>query len=149
MIKASGDLFFAFLFVYLIMLKIWRIEVLDDIARLSVNINLSKKGEKGKTMCYEQIQMKKTFSIDLKSLYEYIGDGHTCYGYWIEHDEHEEYYDLRDSIALYACDGEVCKIIDIRKNYVALVCIGDNYSSFKFILTKKEFYFACHEHFNE
>lgn len=31
--------------------------------------------------------MGKTFSIDLKSLYEHILDSHTYFGYWIEHEE--------------------------------------------------------------
>lgn len=93
--------------------------------------------------------MGKKFSIDLKSLYEHIGDSHTHYGYWIGRDEHGEYYDLRDSFALYACDGEVCEVVDVGNNYVALVCVDDNCFSFKFTLTKKEFDFVCNEYSNE
>lgn len=91
--------------------------------------------------------MGKTFSIDLKSLYEHIWYGNTIYGYWIEHEESDDgsdgYYDLKDSSALYACDGEVCEVLDVKEHYVLLVCV-DN-SSHKFALTKEEFSFACHE----
>lgn len=65
--------------------------------------------------------MGKMFSIDLKSLYEHILDSHTYFGYWIEHEESDDgsdgYYDLKDSSALYACDGEMCEIMGIGIDY--------------------------------
>lgn len=92
--------------------------------------------------------MGKTFSIDLKSLYTHILDCHTYYGYWIEYEESDdgsdEYYDLKDSSALYACDGEVCEVMGVGRDYVLLVCV-DNNSSHGFVLTKEEFSFVCHE----
>lgn len=91
--------------------------------------------------------MGKTFSIDLKSLYEHIWYGNTIYGYWIEHEESDDgsdgYYDLKDSYDLYACDGEVCKVVGVGKDYVSLICVDS--PSHKFVLTKEEFGFACHE----
>nr|DAZ82108.1 MAG TPA: hypothetical protein [Caudoviricetes sp.] len=90
--------------------------------------------------------MEKTFSIDLKSLYEHIY-GNTIYGYWIEHEESDDgsdgYYDLKDSSALYACDGEVCEVVGVEKDYVLLTCVENR--SHKFALTKEEFGFVCHE----
>ena len=92
--------------------------------------------------------MEKTFSIDLKSLYEHMMGCHTNYGYWIEYEENDDgsdgYYDLKDSSGLYACDGETCKVVGIGRDYVLIVCADDD-SSHGFILTKKEFGFACHE----
>lgn len=91
--------------------------------------------------------MGKTFSIDLKSLYEHILDSHTYFGYWIEHEESDDgsdgYYDLKDSSALYACDGETCEIMGIGIDYVLIICVDSPTPTF--VLTKEEFGFACHE----
>lgn len=87
--------------------------------------------------------MGKTFSIDLKSLYEHILDSHTYFGYWIEHEESDVYYDLKDSSALYACDGEMCEIMGIGIDYVLITCIDSLAPTF--VLTKEEFGFVCHE----
>ena len=91
--------------------------------------------------------MEKTFSIDLKSLYEHILDSHTYFGYWIEHEESDDgsdgYYDLKDSSALYACDGETCEIMGIGIDYVLIVCVDSQTPTF--VLTKEEFGFVCHE----
>lgn len=92
--------------------------------------------------------MEKTFSIDLKSLYIHMMGFHADYGYWIEYEENDDgsdgYYDLKDSSSLYACDGETCKVVGIGRDYVLIVCADDD-SSHRFVLTKKEFGFACHE----
>lgn len=89
----------------------------------------------------------KTFSIDLKSLYPYMIGCHTYYGYWIEYEESDDgsdgYYDLKDSYALYACDGETCKVVSVGKDYVSIICVDS--PTHVFVLTKKEFGFACHE----
>lgn len=91
--------------------------------------------------------MGKMFSIDLKSLYEHILDSHTYFGYWIEHEESNDgsdgYYDLKDSSALYACDGETCEIMGIGIDYVLIVCVDSQTPTF--VLTKEEFNFVCHE----
>lgn len=91
--------------------------------------------------------MGKTFSIDLKSLYEHILDSHTYFGYWIEHEESDDgsdgYYDLKDSSALYACDGETCEIMGVGIDYVLITCIDSQTPTF--VLTKEEFGFVCHE----
>lgn len=91
--------------------------------------------------------MGKTFSIDLKSLYEHILDSHTYFGYWIEHEESDdgsdEYYDLKDSSALYACDGETCEIMCIGIDYVLITCVDSPAPTFA--LTKEEFSFVCNE----
>lgn len=91
--------------------------------------------------------MGKTFSIDLKSLYEHILDSHTYFGYWIEHEESDDgsdgYYDLKDSSALYACDGETYEIMGIGIDYVLIICVDNPTPTF--VLTKEEFGFACHE----
>ena len=91
--------------------------------------------------------MEKTFSIDLKSLYEHILDSHTYFGYWIEHEESDDwtdgYYDLKDSSALYACDGETCEIMGIGIDYVLIVCVDSQTPTF--VVTKEEFGFVCHE----
>lgn len=91
--------------------------------------------------------MGKTFSIDLKSLYEHILDSHTYFGYWIEHEESDDgsdgYYDLKDSSALYACDGETCEIMGIGIDYVLVTCVDSPTPTF--VLAKEEFGFVCHE----
>ena len=87
--------------------------------------------------------MGKTFSIDLKSLYEHILDSHTYFGYWIEHEGSDVYYDLKDSSALYACDGETCEIMSIGIDRVLITCVDNPTPTF--ILTKEEFGFVCHE----
>lgn len=73
---------------------------------------------------------------------------HTYYGYWIEYEESDDgsdgYYDLKDSFALYACDGETCEVMGVGRDCVLITCV-DNDSSHGFILTKKEFGFVCHE----
>lgn len=96
----------------------------------------------------EKTFIGKTFSIDLKSLYPHMIGCHTYYGYLIEYEENDDgsdgYYDLKDSFALYACDGETCEVMGVGRDCVLIVCV-DNDSSHGFILTKKEFGFACHE----
>lgn len=95
--------------------------------------------------------MNKTFSIDLTSLYEYIGDGHTEYGYYIDHEEDSvnEYFDLRDSFnnALYACDGEECEILYYAYyewgNYMEIRNVEHpEFGTFK--LSADEFDVCCH-----
>lgn len=91
----------------------------------------------------------KTFSIDLTSLYEYIGDGKTEYGYYIDHEEDgiNEWHDLRsvEPNLLYACDGEVCVVSDKFEadgKTVYSIHLHDEEYARKFWLTAAEFEIA-------
>jgi hypothetical protein len=85
----------------------------------------------------------KTFSIDLTSLYEYIGNGKTEFGYYIEHEEDgmNTWNDLRQACpnTLFACDGETCSIIEEFENSVHIY----NDENIPFWLSKDEFNVCC------
>lgn len=58
----------------------------------------------------------KTFTIDLTTLYEAIGNSHTTYGYHIDYDNFEDCYYLMDGdYSVAAIHGEECKIVDVRE----------------------------------
>lgn len=88
----------------------------------------------------------KTFSIDLASIYERIGDCKTKYGYHIKHSANCdcEYYDLySDSVAMFACDGEQCVVVDAGNDCVTIDNL-DCPCKLPFILSKEEFDIVCH-----
>ena len=83
-----------------------------------------------------------TFSIDLSALNDLVGNNHTEYGYYIEV-EYDCYYDLRGSDGLYACDGEVCEVVDEYANVVVVRNVDhDLFGEFKF--NKEEFAVIAH-----
>lgn len=88
--------------------------------------------------------INKTFDIDLTSLYEYISDGKTKYGYYIDHEEDgvNVWNDLRQSCpnTLFACDGETCSILEEYEDSVYVY----NDSRIPFWLSKYEFEICCH-----
>ena len=90
--------------------------------------------------------INKTFDIDLASLYEYIGNSETKYGYHIEHSKNSDcdYYDLGSySTPILACDGETCKVTDIHGDCIV---IYNEYCPIKpgFYLSIEEFEIVCH-----
>lgn len=84
------------------------------------------------------------FDIDLTALYEYIGDGKTEFGYYIDHEEDgmNTYNDLRQAYpsTLFVCDGETCSILEEFENSV-LICYDKR---LPFWLSKDEFNVCCH-----
>ena len=88
----------------------------------------------------------KIFSIDLAALYEHVGNGKTEYGYSIKYSKNCdcEYYDLYgDSVAMFACDGEECLVVDAGNKCITIDNI-DCPCKFPFLLSKEEFDIVCH-----
>lgn len=90
------------------------------------------------------------FNIDLTALYEYIGDGETEFGYYIDHEEDgvNTWNDLRQAFpnTLFVCDGERCRIIEEFENSVH-ICNDENlpfWLNIPFWLSKDEFNVCCH-----
>lgn len=67
----------------------------------------------------------KTFSADLKSMYDYIGKRETEYGFSIERSKNDdnEYYDLRgNGTTILICDGETCEVTECEDDCISVVC---------------------------